>query len=168
MCWPSLHVLLDACLGQVRPLPGPLQCPVVSLAVQVQGDACCARAQGVNKLGDKRAESKCALVFGQMNEPPGARARVALTGLTIAEHFRDHEGQDVLLFVDNIFRFTQARPRPPKVARALCAGWLFCGLAASVRLTAWRRQRSAGACHAGGVAGRRCWQQRVGISRIGS
>ena len=69
------------------------------------------RAQGVNKLGDKRAESKCALVFGQMNEPPGARARVALTGLTIAEHFRDHEGQDVLLFVDNIFRFTQARPR---------------------------------------------------------
>ncbi|KAK9826778.1 hypothetical protein WJX81_008151 [Elliptochloris bilobata] len=63
---------------------------------------------GVNKLGEKRHESKCALVFGQMNEPPGARARVALTGLTIAEHFRDHEGQDVLLFVDNIFRFTQA------------------------------------------------------------
>ncbi len=51
--------------------------------------------------------SKCALVFGQMNEPPGARARVALTGLTIAEQFRD-EGQDVLLFIDNIFRFTQA------------------------------------------------------------
>ena len=51
--------------------------------------------------------SKCALVFGQMNEPPGARARVALTGLTIAEHFRD-QGQDVLFFVDNIFRFTQA------------------------------------------------------------
>ncbi|MBT3475657.1 F0F1 ATP synthase subunit beta [bacterium] len=48
------------------------------------------------------------LVFGQMNEPPGARARVALTGLTQAEHFRDQEGQDVLLFVDNIFRFTQA------------------------------------------------------------
>jgi F-type H+-transporting ATPase subunit beta len=48
------------------------------------------------------------LVFGQMNEPPGARARVALTGLTQAEHFRDEEGQDVLLFVDNIFRFTQA------------------------------------------------------------
>ncbi|MEE2702066.1 MAG: F0F1 ATP synthase subunit beta [Thermodesulfobacteriota bacterium] len=48
------------------------------------------------------------LVFGQMNEPPGARARVALTGLTLAEHFRDQEGQDVLLFVDNIFRFTQA------------------------------------------------------------
>ena len=53
-------------------------------------------------------ESKCALVFGQMNEPPGARARVALTGLTIAEYFRDNEGQDVLLFIDNIFRFTQA------------------------------------------------------------
>lgn len=53
------------------------------------------------------AGSKCALVFGQMNEPPGARARVALTGLTVAEHFRD-QGQDVLFFVDNIFRFTQA------------------------------------------------------------
>merc|ERR1719408_1084978 len=49
-----------------------------------------------------------ALVYGQMNEPPGARARVALTGLTVAEYFRDEEGQDVLLFVDNIFRFTQA------------------------------------------------------------
>merc|ERR1711988_476348 len=53
-------------------------------------------------------ESKVALVFGQMNEPPGARARVALTGLTVAEYFRDIEGQDVLLFIDNIFRFTQA------------------------------------------------------------
>ncbi|PMD56232.1 glycoside hydrolase family 13 protein [Hyaloscypha bicolor E] len=53
-------------------------------------------------------ESKVALVFGQMNEPPGARARVALTGLTVAEYFRDEEGQDVLLFIDNIFRFTQA------------------------------------------------------------
>jgi F-type H+-transporting ATPase subunit beta len=53
-------------------------------------------------------ESKAALVYGQMNEPPGARARVALTGLTIAEYFRDEEGQDVLLFIDNIFRFTQA------------------------------------------------------------
>ncbi|KAJ3288163.1 atp2, beta subunit of the F1 sector of mitochondrial F1F0 ATP synthase [Borealophlyctis nickersoniae] len=52
--------------------------------------------------------SKAALVYGQMNEPPGARARVALTGLTIAEYFRDQEGQDVLLFIDNIFRFTQA------------------------------------------------------------
>ncbi|AQK91985.1 ATP synthase subunit beta, mitochondrial [Zea mays] len=63
---------------------------------------------GVIKLGDKQSESKCALVYGQMNEPPGARARVGLTGLTVAEHFRDAEGQDVLLFIDNIFRFTQA------------------------------------------------------------
>ncbi|CAG8432909.1 4738_t:CDS:2 [Diversispora eburnea] len=60
---------------------------------------------GVIKLD---GDSKAALVFGQMNEPPGARARVALTGLTIAEYFRDDEGQDVLLFIDNIFRFTQA------------------------------------------------------------
>src|ERR1700676_5612715 len=52
--------------------------------------------------------SKAALVYGQMNEPPGARARVGLTGLTLAEYFRDVEGQDVLFFVDNIFRFTQA------------------------------------------------------------
>ena len=52
--------------------------------------------------------SKAALVYGQMNEPPGARARVGLTGLTLAEYFRDQEGQDVLLFIDNIFRFTQA------------------------------------------------------------
>jgi F-type H+-transporting ATPase subunit beta len=51
---------------------------------------------------------KCALVFGQMNEPPGARLRVGLTGLTLAEYFRDEEGQDVLVFIDNIFRFTQA------------------------------------------------------------
>ncbi|CAL5326035.1 hypothetical protein CsSME_00005409 [Camellia sinensis var. sinensis] len=63
---------------------------------------------GVIKLGDKLGESKCSLVYGQMNESPGSRARVALTGLTVAEHFRDAEGQDVLLFVDNIFRFTQA------------------------------------------------------------
>ena len=53
-------------------------------------------------------DSKAALVYGQMNEPPGARARVGLTGLTLAEYFRDSEGQDVLLFIDNIFRFTQA------------------------------------------------------------
>lgn len=52
--------------------------------------------------------NKTALVFGQMNEPPGARLRVALTGLTVAEYFRDEEGRDVLLFIDNIFRFTQA------------------------------------------------------------
>ncbi|MEE2655368.1 MAG: F0F1 ATP synthase subunit beta [Pseudomonadota bacterium] len=57
---------------------------------------------------DLEGDSKAALVYGQMNEPPGARARVALTGLTLAEYFRDSEGQDVLLFVDNIFRFTQA------------------------------------------------------------
>jgi F-type H+-transporting ATPase subunit beta len=54
------------------------------------------------------SKSKAALVYGQMNEPPGARARVALTGLTLAEYFRDVEGQDVLFFVDNVFRFTQA------------------------------------------------------------
>jgi F-type H+-transporting ATPase subunit beta len=57
---------------------------------------------------DKLEESKCALIYGQMNEPPGARARVALSGLTIAEYFRDVERRDVLFFVDNIFRFTQA------------------------------------------------------------
>ena len=53
-------------------------------------------------------ESKASLVYGQMNEPPGARARIALTGLTVAEYFRDVQNQDVLLFVDNVFRFTQA------------------------------------------------------------
>ncbi|TCM80998.1 F0F1 ATP synthase subunit beta [Rhodovulum steppense] len=62
---------------------------------------------GVIKIDDL-AESKVALVYGQMNEPPGARARVALTGLTLAEQFRDQSGTDVLFFVDNIFRFTQA------------------------------------------------------------
>jgi len=61
---------------------------------------------GVIKI-DKEG-SRCALVYGQMNEPPGARARVGLTGLTVAEYFRDEEGKDVLLFIDNIFRFTQA------------------------------------------------------------
>lgn len=55
-----------------------------------------------------KGQSRCALVYGQMNEPPGARARVGLTGLTVAEYFRDEDNQDVLLFVDNIFRFTQA------------------------------------------------------------
>jgi ATP synthase F1 beta subunit len=64
---------------------------------------------GVIKLeGTDTTGSRCALVYGQMNEPPGARARVGLTGLTVAEYFRDEENQDVLLFVDNIFRFTQA------------------------------------------------------------
>jgi F-type H+-transporting ATPase subunit beta len=62
---------------------------------------------GVINLDDL-PQSKVALIYGQMNEPPGARARVGLTGLTVAEHFRDSEGQDVLLFIDNIFRFTQA------------------------------------------------------------
>jgi F-type H+/Na+-transporting ATPase subunit beta len=62
---------------------------------------------GVINLEDL-AQSKVALIYGQMNEPPGARARVGLSGLTVAEHFRDAEGQDVLLFIDNIFRFTQA------------------------------------------------------------
>ena len=57
---------------------------------------------------DLKGESRVSLVFGQMNEPPGARARVALSALTQAEYFRDEEGKDVLLFVDNIFRFTQA------------------------------------------------------------
>ena len=61
---------------------------------------------GVIKLGEEG--SKAALIYGQMNEPPGARARVGLSGLTVAEYFRDEEGQDVLLFIDNIFRFTQA------------------------------------------------------------
>ena len=61
---------------------------------------------GVIKLKGKG--SKAALIYGQMNEPPGARARVGLTGLTVAEYFRDKEGQDVLFFMDNIFRFTQA------------------------------------------------------------
>jgi F-type H+/Na+-transporting ATPase subunit beta len=54
------------------------------------------------------SKSKAALIYGQMTEPPGARLRVGLTGLTVAEYFRDVEGQDVLLFIDNIFRFTQA------------------------------------------------------------
>src|SRR5438046_2511941 len=59
------------------------------------------------KPGD-RSKAKAALVYGQMTEPPGARLRVALTGLTVAEYFRDEEGADTLLFIDNIFRFTQA------------------------------------------------------------
>ena len=60
------------------------------------------------EMTESKVIDKTALVFGQMNEPPGARARVALTALTMAEYFRDEEGRDVLLFVDNIFRFTQA------------------------------------------------------------
>ena len=63
---------------------------------------------GVIKANGEWDGSKCALIFGQMNEPPGARARVALSALTVAEYFRDEEKRDVLLFIDNIFRFTQA------------------------------------------------------------
>src|SRR5207302_5278037 len=62
---------------------------------------------GVIVPGDA-SKSKAALIYGQMTEPPGARLRVGLTGLTVAEYFRDAEGLDVLLFIDNIFRFTQA------------------------------------------------------------
>jgi len=61
-----------------------------------------------HEMIDSGVIDKTAMVFGQMNEPPGARLRVGLSGLTVAEYFRDEEGQDVLLFVDNIFRFTQA------------------------------------------------------------
>ncbi|PHT27371.1 ATP synthase subunit beta, mitochondrial [Capsicum baccatum] len=68
---------------------------------------------GVIKLGEKQGESKCALVYSQMNEPPGARARVGIIGLTMADHFRDTGGWDVLLFINNIFRFTQANSEMP-------------------------------------------------------
>src|SRR5699024_5652966 len=61
-----------------------------------------------HKMCDAGMIKQTAMVFGQINEPPEARMRVALTGLTMAEHFRDEQGQDVLLFIDNIFRFTQA------------------------------------------------------------
>src|SRR5262249_27952554 len=61
---------------------------------------------------------KTALIFGQMTEPPGSRLRVALTGVTAAEYFRDEEGQDVLLFIDNIFRFTRRAPRSPRSSGA--------------------------------------------------
>ncbi|RMF44493.1 MAG: F0F1 ATP synthase subunit beta, partial [Deltaproteobacteria bacterium] len=61
-----------------------------------------------HEMKDSGVLDKAALIYGQMNEPPGARARVALSALTVAEYFRDEEGQDVLLFIDNIFRFTQA------------------------------------------------------------
>ena len=65
---------------------------------------------------------KTALIFGQMNEPPGARLRVGLTALTTAEYFRDEEGKDVLLFIDNIFRFTQAGSEVSAVARTHAVG----------------------------------------------
>ena len=85
--------------------------------------------------------SKAALVYGQMNEPPGARARVGLTGLTLAEYFRDEEGQDVLFFVDNIFRFTQAGS---EVSALLGPHSLGGGLSADARD---RHGRAAGAHH---------------------
>ena len=69
------------------------------------GSRCRSRASSTRQDCTK---SKVALIYGQMTEPPGARLRVGLTGLTVAEYFRDEEGQDVLLFIDNIFRFTQA------------------------------------------------------------
>jgi F-type H+-transporting ATPase subunit beta len=62
----------------------------------------------MNEMKGSGVIAKTAMVFGQMNEPPGARQRVALSGLTMAEYFRDEEGKDVLLFIDNIFRFSQA------------------------------------------------------------
>jgi F-type H+-transporting ATPase subunit beta len=61
-----------------------------------------------HEMKDSKVLDKVAMVFGQMNEPPGARLRVALSGLTMAEYFRDQENKDVLFFIDNIFRFTQA------------------------------------------------------------
>jgi len=61
-----------------------------------------------HEMKDSGVIDKTAMVYGQMNEPPGPRLRVALTGLTMAEYFRDREGKDVLVFIDNIFRFTQA------------------------------------------------------------
>lgn len=81
---------------------------VIKLADEKAGKAKPAAKGKEPELPHPSAGSKAALVFGQMNEPPGARARVAMTGLAVAEYFRDVEGQDVLLFIDNIFRFTQA------------------------------------------------------------
>ena len=100
---------------------------------------------GVIKTGAERGESKCTLVYGQMNEPPGARARVALTGLTIAEYFRDVENQDVLLFIDNIFRFTQVwrmAPPPPPVPPPVTTGTYSKQLA----LNLFSSHRSRGNC----------------------
>lgn len=74
-------------------------------------------------MSDSGVIKKTAMVFGQMNEPPGARQRVALTGLTMAEYFRDEQGQDVLLFIDNIFRFTQAGSE----VSALLGPYAICG-----------------------------------------
>ena len=78
---------------------------------------------GVIKPG-KPDESKAALIYGQMTEPPGARLRVALTALTVAEFFRDEEGSDTLLFIDNIFRFTQAGAKSRRCWDACRAPWV--------------------------------------------
>ena len=76
-------------------------------------------------MSDSGVIKKTAMVFGQMNEPPGARMRVALTGLTMAEYFRDEQGADVLLFIDNIFRFTQAGSEVSALIRSYAfSGWL--------------------------------------------
>ena len=94
-----------------------------------------------NEMKESGVLSKTALVYGQMNEPPGARMRVALSGLTMAEYFRDEEHQDVLLFIDNIFRFTQAG------SRGVCAAGPY---ALCRRLSAHaghRNGRAAGAHH---------------------
>ena len=81
---------------------------LVSAKGREKGMICITKWLSLVLLKLKGKGSKAALVYGQMNEPPGARARVGLSGLTVAEYFRDKEGQDVLFFIDNIFRFTQA------------------------------------------------------------
>ena len=73
-----------------------------------RSEGCSVRKMCIRDRSESGVLSKTALVYGQMNEPPGARMRVALSGLTMAEYFRDVKNQDVLLFIDNIFRFTQA------------------------------------------------------------
>jgi F-type H+-transporting ATPase subunit beta len=90
--------------------------------------------------GNADPGSKVALVFGQMNEPPGARARVALSGLTMAEYFRDEEGQDVLFFVDNIFRFTQAGSEVSALLGRIPSAW-------AISRRCHRHGRAAGAHH---------------------
>lgn len=77
-----------------------------------------------HEMTDSGVIKKTAMVFGQMNEPPGARLRVALTGLTMAEYFRDVEGRDTLLFIDNIFRFTQAGSSVRSSRPYAICGWL--------------------------------------------
>ena len=95
-----------------------------------------------NEMQESGVINKTALVYGQMNEPPGARMRVALSGLTMAEYFRDVEGQDVLLFIDNIFRFTQAGSEVSALlgrmpfCRVISHPWVF-----TRRLIRWIRPR---------------------------